>query len=258
MKGFRLLPLAQLKVLKVRKKTQRLSKEEFSCRGGIVHNGFYDYSKVVYKNSKIKVTVGCPLHGDFDVKPSNHLAGSGCPTCGRLKSDLGRAQYHKSLRPDLSHIETPPGSKAVPVGTNGDYTLVDNEDYDRVMEYSWYLSAGGYVFNKEVGFMHRFIMYAPKDKVVDHIFHDKLDNRKAKLRLCTPAQNSLNIKKRENSSGYKGVSWHKASGKWRVVVRIDGSSVHIGLFEDKEVAARAYDNVVKKYHKDFAYLNFPQ
>lgn len=50
-----------------------------------VHGDKYDYSKVLYKAWNIKVTIGCPHHGDFEQEPNSHLQGSGCPVCGRLK-----------------------------------------------------------------------------------------------------------------------------------------------------------------------------
>ncbi len=52
----------------------------------IVHNDKYDYSKVNYVNSQFKVIIRCPIHGDFDQKPSRHVSGQGCPICGYSKN----------------------------------------------------------------------------------------------------------------------------------------------------------------------------
>ena len=49
------------------------------------HNSKYDYSKVVYKNNHTKVIITCPIHGDFEQTPSNHLQGQGCPQCAQLR-----------------------------------------------------------------------------------------------------------------------------------------------------------------------------
>lgn len=46
-----------------------------------IHNGKYDYSKVVYIDSQVKVLISCPIHGDFEQKPNSHLSGHGCPNC---------------------------------------------------------------------------------------------------------------------------------------------------------------------------------
>ena len=57
-----------------------------------VHGNKYDYSKSVYVNSHVPLTIICPKHGEFNMRPSNHLNGQGCPICGKLK--LG--SYKKS------------------------------------------------------------------------------------------------------------------------------------------------------------------
>ncbi len=46
-----------------------------------VHGTIYDYSKVEYKTSMDKVTIICPVHGDFEQTPNSHVSGSGCPEC---------------------------------------------------------------------------------------------------------------------------------------------------------------------------------
>lgn len=58
-----------------------LSQKDFVSKAKSVHNGKYDYSKAVYVDSKSKLTIICPIHGDFLQTPNRHLAGSGCPKC---------------------------------------------------------------------------------------------------------------------------------------------------------------------------------
>jgi len=58
---------------------------EFEPRSRIIHSNKYDYSKVVYKGSKEKVTIICKEHGDFPQTPGGHLDGNGCPECGKEK-----------------------------------------------------------------------------------------------------------------------------------------------------------------------------
>ena len=50
-----------------------------------VHGGKYDYSKVEYNGRNVEVCIICPEHGEFWQKPSNHLNGSGCPECAKVK-----------------------------------------------------------------------------------------------------------------------------------------------------------------------------
>lgn len=67
----------------VRRAKRRSPQEDIIARATEVHAGFYTYDRVVYRNLITKFTVTCPLHGDFDTTPANHLKGRGCPTCGQ-------------------------------------------------------------------------------------------------------------------------------------------------------------------------------
>lgn len=60
---------------------KKLTTEEFIKRAKEVHGDKYDYSKVEYKNNKTPVTIICPIHGEFQQRPSNHLNGNGCKKC---------------------------------------------------------------------------------------------------------------------------------------------------------------------------------
>lgn len=65
--------------------SETYTKEDFVTKAQKIHYNKYDYSKVNYVNSHIKVTIICPKHGEFEQLPINHLAGQGCPKC-KLKS----------------------------------------------------------------------------------------------------------------------------------------------------------------------------
>lgn len=239
---------------------QRLRKQQFIKKGGLIHNDKYDYSKVTYVNAVTRVCITCPDHGEFWQTPDKHMRGGGCPRCGVLKRAESRKNHHKSKRPDLSHIEVPEGSKAVPVGTKGDYALVDEEDYDRVMEHNWNVSNYGYAVSNTVGFMHRFILYVTNPKRhVHHKDHNRLNNRKSNIIECSHRENlSHQAPQRiRKSSVYKGVSWHKGCKKWNAYIKHKGVRTHLGLFTDEIEAAKAYDAAAKKHFKDFARLNFP-
>lgn len=67
---------------------RRLSTQEFIEKAKLVHRGLYDYSKVDYINSNIKITITCLLHGDFIQRPSSHLEGSGCIKCKHHKDRI--------------------------------------------------------------------------------------------------------------------------------------------------------------------------
>ena len=61
----------------------RLNKDIFVVRSNIIHNNKYDYTKTNYKNQRTKVIISCPIHGDFEQTPKNHMSGQGCPKCGK-------------------------------------------------------------------------------------------------------------------------------------------------------------------------------
>lgn len=62
-----------------------LTLNEFISKANDIHNNFYDYSQVDYKNHDTKVNIICPVHGLFTQTPNGHLNGQGCPKCGLIK-----------------------------------------------------------------------------------------------------------------------------------------------------------------------------
>lgn len=64
---------------------RKLTKDEFIERSNIIHNDFYDYSLVEYKNTSTKVKIICPKHGVFEQNSNNHLRGSICKKCSYEK-----------------------------------------------------------------------------------------------------------------------------------------------------------------------------
>jgi hypothetical protein len=148
--------------------------------------------------------------------------------------------------------------------TQGYEATIDNEDYERVNQYKWYYHHTGYAVStlpringkQKTLSLSRFIMNASKGIQVDHINMNTLDNRKENLRLCNMSENQRNVPKRSfNRSGYKGVSFHKVSQKWRSRITINSKTIYLGIFETKEDAALAYNKAAIKYHGEFARLN---
>ncbi len=64
--------------------------EDFVTKATIRHNGKYNYTKVDYRGAKSKVEIICPAHGVFNQIATNHLTGSGCPTCGDIASESAK------------------------------------------------------------------------------------------------------------------------------------------------------------------------
>lgn len=98
-----------------------------------------------------------------------------------------------------------------------------------------------------------------EDEDVDHVNLNRYDDRKQNLRLATCPQNCSNQGKRsDNTSGYKGVTWHKVIGKWIAQIASNKKHSHLGTFTDPIEAAKAYDKAAKELHGEFARLNFPE
>ena len=90
-------------------------------------------------------------------------------------------------------------------------------------------------------------------RLVDHIDGDSLNNKWNNLRLATHHQNSCNQKKRrDNTSGYKGVCWNENAGKWKARITRQGKELHLGYFSSKEEAYDAYCKAANQQHKEFA------
>jgi len=88
---------------------------------------------------------------------------------------------------------------------------------------------------------------------IDHIDRNPSNNKIENLRPATRSQNGSNATKcKNNTSGYKGISWHKRSKKWMARIGHNNKLINIGGFITKEEAYAAYCEAAKKYHGDYA------
>lgn len=140
--------------------------------------------------------------------------------------------------------------------------LIDSSDKHLVDTRSWsVLKKNGYVYSpttrrgaRDSILLHRLIMGLDRSdsSVVDHINGLPWDNRRCNLRVCTTAENARNTRAhRDNSSGYKGVSWMGSRNKWFAKICIDGRQIYLGLFETAEQGYAAYCKASQKYHGEF-------
>jgi group I intron endonuclease len=72
---------------------KRKTQNEIICEFSEAHGNFYDYSKVKYVNSSTKVTVICPVHGEFKIAPSHHKKGVGCRKCYFDSQKLSKEEF---------------------------------------------------------------------------------------------------------------------------------------------------------------------
>ena len=147
--------------------------------------------------------------------------------------------------------------------SQGKITIVDDEDYEWLMQWKWSYDCG-YATRKKWNpdtkkftniKMHRLIMKTPIDMFTDHINGEPLDNRKENLRICTQAENNRNRKAVKNHE-YAGISYEKRIKRWRARVRLNKKNINLGCFLTAAEAAHAYDNAARIVYGEFARINY--
>ncbi len=114
---------------------------------------------------------------------------------------------------------------------------ISPEDLSIVSGARWSLDPKGYVRTTEYRprLLHRILIpEVPVGFCVDHINWDKLDNRRENLRVISFRENNLNHK-----NLFAGVSFHKASGKWRAYAYYYKKQISLGLFNTYQEALHA-------------------
>ena len=146
--------------------------------------------------------------------------------------------------------------------TNGHEAIIDASDVHLAEGWNWsakvrpwttYAGRTAYVSGAKVDVkLHRVILGVTPDQIVDHKNGNGLDNRKNNLRPATAAQNAQNAAKRkDNSSGFKGVGFHKQVGLWEAYINAGGKRLHLGYHASPEQAHEAYVKASAAMHGAF-------
>lgn len=154
--------------------------------------------------------------------------------------------------------------KTIPL-TRGLVARVDDEDYDQLVAMGkWCAAVSGRNFyavraarradgGRTTVSMHSFLTGWA---LTDHADGDGLNNQRANLRPADKSKNACNSRRRsDNTSGYRGVTYRKDTGRWMAQIWVDGQRIGLGCFASREAAASAYDSAARLYHEEFATLN---
>jgi hypothetical protein len=230
---------------------------------GIVTKDGVEVEKVSYTNRPIEYVLRNP-YGKLVNKSPNKL----------LKENF----------PDLFEIEFNEGIIYHKEGTLPDENIPLTEFQKRLREYFYYDMESGHLFFRssgkqasrptsigdttnylEINFEAELykehiliIKYMlgdifPEKVEIDHVDHNRQNNRWDNLRVVCRIVNSRNLSKHKtNTSGVTGVSWHKAKNKWRAHIMVEYKQIHLGLFSDFDEAVTARKEAENKYgfHKN--------
>lgn len=138
-------------------------------------------------------------------------------------------------------------------------TIVDEDTFEWAKNFSWYLTGKGYVtrsVNRSIKFyLHKEVVGADTDSLVDHVDRNRLNNRRDNLRIVSKGANVQNTNRAIGSSGFRGVYYHAKTVGYQASIMVNQKRLHLGLFKDKEDAAIAYDNAAITHFGEQAQTN---
>lgn len=198
-------------------------------------------TQMTWNPDAIRVPSRRMLNGD-------HRAGGKRPPekQGRVPDDFWICDW----RDDFCYIQT----------SDGRLLIVSPEDFEYLTDQcNWSINQRGYARGSKDDLdvlLHIAVasrMGLDCSKEIDHKNRDPLDNRRSNLREATRSENCANRGiNSNNTSGFKGVDFHKSSGKWRARICVNRKSIDLGLFDKPHDAHEAYVHAANRYFGEFA------
>ena len=134
--------------------------------------------------------------------------------------------------------------------------IVDDHLWHKLNKIKWSIVDEYVIGSGSVGRMHRYVMRAKKDEIVDHINHIKHDNALCNLRIATHTVNSHNKSKSKNAtSRYYGVSYRKENNSWKSKINKDSVEYNLGYYVNEIDAAKVYNLKAIELYGTYANLN---
>lgn len=178
-------------------------------------------------------------------------------SCGCVQKEKIKQRSKKYNKYDLESEEY-----GIGYTEDGKEFWFDKEDYEKIKNYYWNFDDKGAVCTKTYPqnstlYIHRVIMEVEDHNTqVDHIKHNRFDNRKSQLRIADNKHNNRNkgLVKR-NTTGITGVYYNKKSGSWYAQIKVNYKIIHLGSFKTKEEATEARKQAENKYFGEWSYDN---
>lgn len=180
--------------------------------------------------------------GNHKIYTAAQLRKGNTKTCGKCKLN----RFEKN------------GDEAFGYTRNGEKFRFSSDVWDIVTQRNWRKTEKGYIVSgrsKSLCFLHRLVVGASEDVLVDHINRDKADCRRENLRLATNSQNGANAPayRSNKSTGHKNV--YRNSGLFRVTIRKNGKMHHFGYYKTLNEAVRVANSKRVELFGEFAYYD---
>lgn len=228
-------------------KFEDLTNRQFGCLTVI---GIDDEKYKITKRIHWKCKCNCGSNNIISVQTSDLKSGK-TSSCGCKRIEKIREIRKKYNKYDMSR------DYGIGYTTNTNEAFYfDKEDYDKIKDFTWRKTVNGYIESRnKYRFitLHSLIMPHDNEHVIDHINHNRLDNRKSNLRICTQQENIFNTMRTPGkNSNHIGVT-QAPSSKWVARIKKDNKGIYLGSYEKYEDAVKAREEAEIKYFKEFRY-----
>lgn len=222
---------------------------EFIENARAIHGDKYDYSKVNYEGARVEVCIGCPIHGFFHQKPTNHLSGNGCAKCAL--DGQKRLVFGKGIN-DLYNVSQEK--------SYGVWMMMLRRCYDTKLLVKEPSYVGCYVCD-EWALYSNFKSWFDKNYIEGFELDKDLlvkGNKEYSSSTCCFLPKEINslLTKRQNHRGEYPIGVHKANkNSFKVLLSIDGRLKKVGVYDSEQEAFVAYkknkEENIKRIAKKF-------